>query len=198
MVPFKQTRTLLCHFDVREVTETFDITSFMDLFIDYGPFNSLSNNIFGITQPNFNENIFAMTFKADDDSKMLSNECKKYPPNENLYRPKLILSSKCGFPNSPIPKNHSLHSPPRHPGSRGHSPRTSSQRWDTVDSNSPQFPIAEPAASEDFEKNKRVREDLEVSLLGSQELSSSVVSVGFGRVFRAPQVQICILVNLID
>ncbi|CAK8693729.1 unnamed protein product, partial [Clavelina lepadiformis] len=29
----------------------------------------------------------------------------------------------------------------------------------------------------DFEKNKRVREDLEVSLLGSQELRSSVVSV---------------------
>ena len=41
----------------------------MEFFIDEGPFHSISNNIFGMTQFDHKEKIFAITFKADDASK---------------------------------------------------------------------------------------------------------------------------------
>ena len=93
MVFFKQTRTFLCHFDSNEVTETFDITSFMELFIDDGPFSSISDNSFGMAQIDHKEKIYSITFKADDASKgVIKKMLTKYSQRQ-LIAPKIDLTT---------------------------------------------------------------------------------------------------------
>ena len=92
MVFFKQTRTLLCHFDSNEISESFDISSFMELFIHEGPFVSISDNIFGMTQPDYREKIFSITFKPDDAS---TSAIKKMI---NTYSQRQLIVPKNGTP----------------------------------------------------------------------------------------------------